>query len=279
MSEQPKETLSALMDNEVSDFELRRLVQQAGDDSDMSDKWQRYHMVSSVLKQEQFSAGDISASVMDALADEPAYNEKSHGTDTEATGLLSSFIKPLASMAVAASVTAVVILGGQNFGVGQSGSAETIAQTTGPAMTQPGFTVPRDFMRAQYGAPRTIQSEASDEHNIIRLNRGLNNYIRQHQSLVRSQQLQTQPAWIPDGFSQVKSALTPGSDLTVFSNGESSFTVCIERAGSGTVPEGATQVGEMVAVGKKIDQYFVTVVGDVPLMVADRVANSVSKIQ
>lgn len=282
MSEQPREALSALMDNEVGDFELRSLLKQSADNDELTGQWQRYHVASSVLKQEQVAQGDISLSVMAALKDEPALNvPSSESVSAKEKTSKISFWKPLASMAVAASVTAVVILGGQNFGVGQpvTGTSD-LAQAPAPekALSQPGFTVPRDFMRAQFGAPRITQ-QADKNKDIIRLNSGLNSYIQQHNVLSNGVLISSNPGWLPEGFTPVKNALAPGAELTVFSNGEHSFTLSIERTGNATVPEGATQMGDMVAIGKKMDQFFVTVVGDVPLMVADRVANSVRKIQ
>lgn len=280
MSEQPREALSALMDNEVGDFELRSLLKQSADNNELSGQWQRYHVASSVLKQEQLAAGDISASVMAALKDEPVLNTASSEDVVKEKSSSMSFWKPLASMAVAASVTAVVILGGQNFGVGQPVATPDLAQAPAPVKTlsQPGFTVPRGFMQAQFGAPRITQ-QADNNQNIIRLNSGLNSYIKQHHILSDGVLVSSTPDWLPEGFTPIKNALAPGAELTVFSNGEHSFTLSIERTGNASVPEGATQIGNMVAVGKKMDQFFVTVVGDVPLMVADRVANSVRRIQ
>ncbi|WP_290704938.1 MucB/RseB C-terminal domain-containing protein [Amphritea sp.] len=282
MSEQPREALSALMDNEVGDFELRSLLKQSADNNELSGQWQRYHVASSVLKQEQLAGGDISASVMAALEDEPVLTiASSEDVVVKEKSSSISFWKPLASMAVAASVTAVVILGGQNFGVGQPVTVTPdLAQAPAPEKTlsQPGFTVPRDFMQAQFGAPRITQ-QADNNENIIRLNSGLNSYIKQHNILSDGVLVSSNPGWLPEGFTPIKNALAPGAELTVFSNGEHSFTLSIERTGNASVPEGATQMGDLVAVGKKMDQFFVTVVGDVPLMVADRVANSVKRIQ
>lgn len=282
MSEQPREALSALMDNEVGDFELRSLLKQSAGSDELSGQWQRYHVASSVLKQEQVATGDISASVMAALEDEPLLSvTSSESAPLKKTKSGVSFWKPLASMAVAASVTAVVILGGQNFGLGQSAAmAPDLAQAPAPerAFSQPGFTVPRDFMQAQFGAPR-IPQEADKNEDIIRLNSGLNDYINQHNVLSNSALVSSNPGWLPEGFTPVKNALAPGAELTVFSNGEHSFTLSIERIGNAAVPEGATQMGDMVAIGKKMDKFFVTVVGDVPLVVADRVASSVRNIQ
>lgn len=276
MSEQPKERLSALMDDEVSDFELRSLIKQATDNEQLSEQWQRFHLASSVLKQEPLAKGDISSSVMAALADEPAYDSPQQPV-VQQKGFASSFIKPLMSMAVAASVTAVVILGGQNFGIGIQ-DTNTVAQAPLQSKIQPAFNASQGFMRAQYGNSPVI-SQSQSEADVIRLNQNLNSYINQHKSLLQSQTIDLSPGWMPEGFTKVKSALAPGADMAVFSNGKSSFTLGVERVGNGAVPEGATQVGDMVAVGKRVDGHFVTIVGDLPLMVADRIVNSIEKIQ
>ncbi|WP_417224970.1 MucB/RseB C-terminal domain-containing protein [Amphritea sp.] len=282
MSEQPKEALSALMDNEVGDFELRSLLKQSAENPALSQQWQRYHVASSLLKNEQLGRGDISAAVMQAIDAEPVF-EKVAADVAEKQGLSKkSFFKPLMSMAVAASVTAVVILGGQNFGLNSPATVDaSLAQAPQPAtsMGQTSLVPSRNLMRAQFGAPAIAHQANSDNDNIIRFNAGLNSYIQQHNVLRQGQLVSSTPGWIPDGYSAVKNAMAPGAELTVFSNGVNSFTLSIERTGSSAVPEGATQMGDMVAVGKKVDQFFVTVVGDVPLMVADRVANSIEKIQ
>jgi len=282
MSEQPKEALSALMDNEVGDFELRSLLKQSAGNQELSGQWRRYHVASSLLKNEQLGAGDISASVMSAIDAEPALNVNSEKPAKKAGISGNSFFKPLVSMAVAASVTAVVILGGQNFiGNPQQGVDAGLAQAPEPAITtfQPSFAPSRDLMRAQFGAPRISHQTDSSSDDIIRFNAGLNSYIRQHNVLRQGKLVSSSPGWIPEGYSAVKNAMAPGAELTVFSNGVNSFTLSIERTNGAAVPEGATQMGNMVAIGKKVDQFFVTVVGDVPLMVADRVVNSIDKIQ
>ncbi|RTE65828.1 hypothetical protein EH243_09050 [Amphritea opalescens] len=279
MSEQPKEALSALMDNEVGDFELRSLLKQSAENKELPAQWQRYHMASSLLKNEQLGRGDISASVMQAIDAEPALQQPEVA---EKRLSKNSFFKPLISMAVAASVTAVVILGGQNFGLsGPSTVDASLAQAPQPATTigQSSYAPSSNLMRAQFGAPAIAHQTDNENDNIIRFNASLNSYIQQHNVLRQGQLVSSTPGWIPDGYSAVKNAMAPGAELTVFSNGVNSFTLSIEKTGSAKVPEGATQLGDMVAVGKKVDQFFVTVVGDVPLMVADRVANSIEKIQ
>jgi hypothetical protein len=52
MSEQLKESLSAVMDGEADEFEIRRVLNEAADDSELRGVWERYHLVSSVIRGE-----------------------------------------------------------------------------------------------------------------------------------------------------------------------------------------------------------------------------------
>lgn len=277
MSEQPKETLSALMDNESSDFELRRVLERMAGDEELGQRWRRYHITRSVLKQDEVgSAVDISTQVMAVIDREaPLAAMEEPEPQHKRANFRRAILKPFASMAVAASVTAIVILGAQQSGVGQADVVPvSTAQTS--AFVLPAVTPTQNFMQAQFGR-NTASVLPRSEPDIIRLNQGLDQYILQHQTLLTRQSPSANPGWLPEGYQRVQNAVAPGADLTVFSNGKNAFTVCVEPVGNQVVPEGATQVGDMVAVGKRVDNRFITVVGDVPLMVADRIASSLTK--
>ncbi len=49
MSEKLKEALSAAVDGEADEFELRRVIDEAAKDAGLRDTWERYHLVSAVL--------------------------------------------------------------------------------------------------------------------------------------------------------------------------------------------------------------------------------------
>ncbi|MDP0587681.1 MAG: MucB/RseB C-terminal domain-containing protein [Candidatus Endonucleobacter bathymodioli] len=95
--------------------------------------------------------------------------------------------------------------------------------------------------------------------------------------------------WVPDGFS-VKSAvqrLSPDSedkvDAVIYSDGIANFSVFVEPEKSRVLSQESDSIGVMVAVSKvfrREKSYFhVTVVGAVPLGVAERVAASVRPIR
>lgn len=107
MSEQLRESLSALMDDEANELELQRLLKQTGDDSELRATWVRYNAARSVMAGQQVSHMqlDISSRVRESVEAEPA----------EATTLRERLFRPLASFAVAASVAATVVIGGQQL--------------------------------------------------------------------------------------------------------------------------------------------------------------------
>lgn len=110
-NKQGMETISALMDGEVSEFELHRVLKEIVQDDELRHKWQRYHMVSAALKSElPPRMVDLSDNICAAIDAEPSHSGKAD---------FSRFVKPLSRFAIAASVTAIAVLGVQRYQVGQ----------------------------------------------------------------------------------------------------------------------------------------------------------------
>ncbi|MBA53700.1 MAG: hypothetical protein CMK89_04530 [Pseudomonadales bacterium] len=116
------EELSALMDGEVSELELRRVLNSIEQDQELCRKWSRYHVASAVMRRQTSGQAqawldmDISSRVQMAIEQEPVPAVAKSGRSSVAA-LLS---KPFANVAVAASVSAAVILGWQNLATGPS---------------------------------------------------------------------------------------------------------------------------------------------------------------
>jgi sigma-E factor negative regulatory protein RseA len=276
MADRSNESVSALMDGEVADFELRRTLERMDGEPELAEAWQRYHLIRSVMRNDEVAEPklDISSQVMASLDAEPAFQIESESQSEQRSDQDTNkfqFWKPLASMAAAASVTAMVILGVQNVEQGN----QTIVDNR-PAYTLPANSVSGDIVRAQFGN-RNMIVENGQEPEIIRLSQGIERYIDQHEHMLSEKQSNWQASWLPEGFRGMKREVMAHAEVQVFSNGRNSFTVCVEDYGRQTVPEGVAQSGEMVAVGKRIGDQFVTVVGDVPLMIAERIASSVER--
>ena len=145
MTEQLRESLSALMDDEANELELQRLLGQLGEGEELRQTWIRYNLARSVISGQPVGrlSMDISQQVSAAIAAEGA----------PASGVWQRMTRPLASFAVAASVMTVVVFGGQQLfqaGEPDTGAAVPVAATGVSAV---GFVnslgaVP---MRASYG--------------------------------------------------------------------------------------------------------------------------------
>ncbi|MBE9540395.1 MAG: sigma-E factor negative regulatory protein [Proteobacteria bacterium] len=112
MSERLRESLSAVMDGEANELELERVLSRIGEDDELRQAWVRYNAVRSVNEGGHIAnlSLDVSGRVRAAI------NEGNDGQAlNKPAGLAQRFLKPLASFAVAASVAATVVIGGQQL--------------------------------------------------------------------------------------------------------------------------------------------------------------------
>ncbi|MCZ6502020.1 MAG: MucB/RseB C-terminal domain-containing protein [Gammaproteobacteria bacterium] len=84
-------------------------------------------------------------------------------------------------------------------------------------------------------------------------------------------------AWLPNGFRSVRVA---DSNRRHFTDGLATFSVFIERSAKSSLPEMATHVGVTVVISRRVKGINgqITVVGEVPLATARKVAESVEPV-
>lgn len=114
MSERLRESVSALMDGEAGELELRRLLTEP-DELSVRSSWQSYHRLQVALKEEsvEFLDWDISERVSSAIED--------NGQLSTATAGKRKWFQPVAGFAVAASVAAAVVMTAGNLNPANSG--------------------------------------------------------------------------------------------------------------------------------------------------------------
>ncbi|WP_304639324.1 sigma-E factor negative regulatory protein [Pseudomonas sp.] len=122
-SESLQETLSALMDDEAGELEIRRVLQATEQDPALRSTWDRYQVARSVMHKEPWQGKiDLSAGIAAALADEPAPVAKTP------VAQVSALWQNMGKLAVAASVTVAVLVGvkmvNQDAGPGEPVMAE-----------------------------------------------------------------------------------------------------------------------------------------------------------
>jgi sigma-E factor negative regulatory protein RseA len=142
MTEKMRESLSALMDDEANELEVERVLSHIGEDGDLRRTWVRYNAVRACMSGQQAARLDldISARVRDAI-DAPEEGAKAAASGTGVERIRQRYLRPLASFAVAASVAATVVIGGQQLaqlggtelpGSGVSGSSQAVAASASP---------------------------------------------------------------------------------------------------------------------------------------------------
>ena len=155
MSERMKESLSALMDGEANELELQRVLRDSGD-PDLRATWTRYNRISRIMREgrdEAYWQLDISSRVSQAIS-----GEAEVGTQPEEPRRWRGVLRPMASFAVATSVFAAVLVGGQLYGlVGVSPDDDTsLAGRVSPVGLV--NTMGGTAQQANYG-PREVQSQ------------------------------------------------------------------------------------------------------------------------
>ena len=110
-----KQSLSALIDNEADELELRRVLN-ASDEAELRASWTRYQIARAAMHKETFHAQvDLSAGIMAAIDAEPALAAAAPEHAESAAKTIKVRNMPwLGRVAVAASVT-LAVLGGVRF--------------------------------------------------------------------------------------------------------------------------------------------------------------------
>ena len=122
-----QESLSAVMDNEADELELRRVLN-AFDDVETRETWARYQIARAVMHKDLLIPRlDLASAVSQALADEAAPAKVSRGP-----------WRSLGRLAVAASVTVAVLAGVRLYNQDEIAGVELAQQST-----QPGLAVPQ----------------------------------------------------------------------------------------------------------------------------------------
>lgn len=111
MTDKLKETVSAFIDGEASEIEIHRLLRQMDGDASVKPSWIRYLQVRSVIQGERRVPVDrhleLHERISLAIRDEDTYALKSGAK----APVLRTFAKPIAGLAVAASLAMVVMVG------------------------------------------------------------------------------------------------------------------------------------------------------------------------
>jgi len=146
MSEKLRESLSAVVDGEADEFELRRVLDELPKDPQLRAAWSRYHLIGAVLRSERVVARSLRERVwaeldFEAAAEQPVLESQAAPPSAERG-------KPMMARVVGVAVAAVVAVGVVLVGLsgafeeGDTG-ARLVANTAAPAEEGRGLVITR----------------------------------------------------------------------------------------------------------------------------------------
>ncbi len=182
MSEQLKESLSAVMDGEADEFEIRRVLNEAENDAELRGVWERYHLVRSVMRGEgrTRSADRLSARFWTEIDEAPVSNA-SEVTADKPRSIWSTWGQRAAGVAVAAGVAAAVVIGyrGSESATAPPAQVAVVAQPlTGDLIAQFDGEIGRQTVPAALDLQRAHAYMLHHAHHVALNNRSVVPFVK-----------------------------------------------------------------------------------------------------
>jgi sigma-E factor negative regulatory protein RseA len=274
-SDSIRESLSAVMDDAAQPLELQRVLKVTQGNEQVRLQWARYQLASAALKRETtHSSLDLGLAhrVRNAIELEATYSLSSSHSASEVLSKVSKFDRfwqPVAGLAVAASVTVIMVLGAQRISMAEQ--PLIIPAQQGVVLLEPRNTN-NSIALSSTGAAHTVAVNTND---IIRLPAPV--------EAANAAEANWLAAELPVGFVLTQRSVDVSDptarEVLTYSNGVASFTLYVEALNGRTIAEGHAFAGSNLVLGQSMDHngepIFVTLVGQLSLAQAEHVANSV----
>jgi sigma-E factor negative regulatory protein RseA len=167
-----QESLSAVMDNEADEMELRRVLS-ASDDAELRATWSRYQIARAVMHKELLEPRlDIAAAVSAALADE--------ALPMQSKAVVRGPWRSVGRFAVAASVTVAVLAGVRLYYQDDVASTQLAQQAAQPALSTPQVQGPAMLAGFSTAGEQQDVAETASEATPGWHDQRLPEYLRQH---------------------------------------------------------------------------------------------------
>ena len=145
MTRRSAQDVSMMMDNELTGDELHEFVQHLRNDEQLKSSWEHYHLIGDALRKNlpPFVLPDLSNRISAALQNEPAYFLPQQKQDGDAREARVPRRRAAVSFALAASVTALAVVGVMQLNGGDASQAPGMqpmtvaARDAGPVETAP----------------------------------------------------------------------------------------------------------------------------------------------
>lgn len=151
------EHLSAAFDDEVGEFEQRRLLDELGKDHQLLKTWSNYALISDVLRepeQTEIAPPDFLLNIQQKLEKEEPFSNVEVKAATRSSNTKSKWTRPVTGFALAATVAAVSVFSIQTFMTADNGGngamlSQQSAPTTMNMLIASSETVSRDVVNME----------------------------------------------------------------------------------------------------------------------------------
>lgn len=174
------ESLSAVMDNEADDLELRRVLAADGE-SEVRATWARYQLARAAMHKELLEPRlDIASAVSAALADEPPLGQPEPVQQAVAAKPRGFAWRSMGRVAVAASVTVAVLAGVRLYNQDDVAGPQMTQQQPAPASISTPQVNQGPAVLAGYSDEKAAQQPAAGGKVEGWHEKRLPSYVRQH---------------------------------------------------------------------------------------------------
>ena len=173
------EHLSAVFDGEATDFEQKRLVDELLKDDDLKQSWSRYALIGDVLREPettQVAGSDFLANIQQQIEKEESYSQVA----LKPAANQSTWRKQAGSLALAASIAAISVLGVQSLM--NTNTADQSPTTTKVALletpTSSSSNKPQKASAVQLAKNETVSRQVVDLEQRIKMQRYIASHIK-----------------------------------------------------------------------------------------------------
>ena len=114
------ESLSAMVDNEASELEMRRVLKNMDNNPEVLERWRRYHLIGSVMRKEHganaTNPSSLVSSISTTLSREADTSADSRAPQIKHSGTAGTLKNVIGKTAIAASFAATLVMGFNYWG-------------------------------------------------------------------------------------------------------------------------------------------------------------------
>jgi len=303
MSEQLKEALSAALDDEADEFELRRVLDEAGRDESLRETFERYQLIQAIMRgeanvrtvgQRALLQRRVRVAMDVDVASPTVEDDDQHDADVAPDDRAGWMPRVAAFVAAFGAVLAVYLGAGTLLpGADDSTGVNDVAQVGLPSLTTPvTSTREMDSLPAAEAVPglSELDTDVRQRHErwlTVHEDAGTDPGLPPVESTDQPMPSGWEVAWLPEGFRAIpaRSAATESGRTSVqrYGDGDHTFSLLVEAVPATISNPAESSDGKQWVVERLVGdeangtaRHLAAVVGELPPPAARRLLGSIS---